>query len=222
MISRGAVLVLACAPASLVACFQELDTGAATAAAQADDASPGDLSTWELCQSPSCDGTDGTIPFLQQTPPIYLPDGGTTTDPCVDVEQASMSIRQTYCASCHGASAGAGQGGFKTVLDDTSLVSGTTTNATFPRFVVPGDPYGSYLYVAISNGQMPPAAASGATPSPAPTAADLSVLYGWIQACFPGPNSGYVNGGGFYGPGSDAGSAAGAPTPGAGSDAGVD
>ncbi len=215
MSSRVALLLLvAGVPCALGACFQELDPSVDRDAPQPssagtgpsapgplDAARPAGTTSWEICQSPSCDEPDGAIPFLQQTPAIYLPDGGTTTDPCVDVEAVSMSIRQTYCAGCHGPGTGAGQGGFDYVMDDPSLLGSTTTSATFPRFVVPGDPSHSYLYVSIASGQMPPASMAGAPANPVPTASDLSVLYGWILACCPGGDAGYVSGGGFYGPG---------------------
>jgi hypothetical protein len=224
MTSRIAPVVLACAiPWALAACFQELDPavasdppeegGVAEAAVSPPAPAPGDaassagLTSWQICQSPSCDEPNGTIPFLQQTPPIYLADGGSTTDPCVDVEALSMSIRQTYCANCHGPQTGAGQGGFNYVMDDPSLVGSTTTSTTLPHFVVPGAPYQSYLYVRIANGTMPPASMAGAPVNPVPTASDLSVLYGWILACFPDAG-GYVTGGGSYGTEGDAGAAA--------------
>jgi hypothetical protein len=225
------LLLLACAPAALGACIQEIDTNAASDPGQQGSSSPSGsaygnpsagASTWQLCGSPSCDNADGTIPFLQQTPPIYLPDGTTTNDPCVDIEGLSMTIRQAYCGNCHGTGSGAGQGGFNSVLDDKSLVSNTTKSTTSPHFVVPGDPYASYVYIRIADGTMPPASTAGGPQNPMPTAADLSVLYGWIQACVPGPNTGYVNGGGFYGPGGDGGSTAGAPSPEAGTEAGTD
>jgi hypothetical protein len=205
---RWRLLLLACLPGAGAACFQQVDSGAASDPADraGDDASASpaddlDASSWELCASPSCDDPSGTIPFMEQTPVIYLPDGASTADPCVQVESASMAVRQTYCASCHGPSTGSGQGGFNYVLDDTSLTTNMTTNATFTRFVVPGDPYSSYVYVSIANGTMPPAAIPGGPAVPVPTAADVSVLYGWIQACFAGADAGYANGGGLYGPG---------------------
>jgi hypothetical protein len=86
------------------------------------------------------------------------------------------------------------------VLDDPSLTGSVTSNATFPHFVVPGDPSHSYLYVSISTGQMPPPSMAGTPQNPVPTASDLSLLYGWIVACFSGPDAGYVTGGGFWGP----------------------
>jgi Planctomycete cytochrome C len=210
--SRAALLALACAPCALAACFQQLDQGAASdpsgqssgAEASApgpdDAASAAGLTPWQICGSPSCDETNGTIPFMQQTPVIYLPDGGSTADPCTDVEALSISIRQTYCANCHGPGTGAGQGGFNYVLDDPSLQGNATTSATFPHFVVPGDPSHSYLYVSIATALMPPPSMAGSPPNPVPTASDLSVLYGWIVACFPDAG-GYVSGGGLWGPG---------------------
>ena len=65
---------------------------------------------------------------------------------------------------------------------------------------------------------MPPTAQAGYPVIPRPSASDLSVLYGWIVACVPGPDGGggaYVNGGGSYGPGAgveddDGGASAGA------------
>ena len=145
MKATARLLVLASVLGAAGACIQQVDGGAALDpgspdASTASDPSTADASSWELCQSPSCDDLSGTIPFLSQTPVIYLPDGGSTTDPCVQVEEESAAIRQTYCASCHGASAGAGQGGFNYVLDDGQLTTNTTSSATFPRYVIPGNP----------------------------------------------------------------------------------
>jgi hypothetical protein len=158
------------------------------------------------------------IPFLEQTPPVYLPDGSTTTDPCVEVELASMTVRQTYCAACH--QAPANQGGLTFVLDDIQLasaVSQTSTDDTGAptRLVLPGDPRHSLLYASAaaglsgSTGGMPPLTLAGYPSIPRPTASDLSLLYAWITACFPGLDGGaYDLGSGDYAPGSyDAGPA---------------
>ena len=207
--STAGRLALGLAPLAVIACFQQLDTNAdsdpsvhayqaGSAQPSASSAAPSNASTWVLCGSPRCDNADGTVPFVQETPAIYLPDGTSTSDPCVQVEGESMAIRQKYCASCHGPNAGAGQGGMNYVLDDMALVSQKSTNATLPNQVTPGDPYGSNLYVRVANGTMPPVAAAGAPANPRPTAADLSVLYGWITACF-GKN-GYVSAEQKYGP----------------------
>jgi len=221
------ILLVAVTSAAVVAvgviasgCFQELDPGAASGGALAspeggDDAeSPDGYTTWEICQSPSCDSPDGDIPFLAQTPAIYLPDGGATSDPCVEVEQASMAVRQTYCAGCH--QAPASQGGFSFVLNDgqlTSAVSQTAIDdAGVPeKLVVAGDPVHSALYVSVARGLggsqtgMPPLALAGYSSIPRPTSSDVSLLYAWILACFPGAG-GYVSGGVDYAPADDGGS----------------
>jgi hypothetical protein len=202
---------------AIAGCFQELDPGAASGAGLSsvdggDDADNADaFTTWQLCQSPSCDLPSGAIPYLDQTPPIYLPDGGTTTDPCVDVEQASMTVRQTYCAQCH---EGPGaQGGLGFVLDDGMLSGALSQTATDDagqpeRLVVAGDPLHSLLYVRVAQGLsgsttgMPPVTMAGYTSIPRPTASDLSVLYAWIAACLPGTDAGfYASGGVDYAPG---------------------
>lgn len=204
-------------------CFQELDPNAATGPGLTDDdsAAPPDFdaeTSWQLCQSPSCDLPNGNIPFLAQTPLIYQADGSTTLDPCNEVWQAAMTVRQTYCASCH--QAPADQAGMNFVLDDSQLATAhsqsAVTDAGLPQpLIVPGSPRQSWLYVRVAQGMggaqggMPPLAMPGYPAIPRPSAADLSLLYGWVLACFPGTDGGaYVQGGGNYGAGSDAGAAA--------------
>ena len=221
------VLLAAASSAAVVAvgviasgCFQELDPYAASGGAlpspdAGDDAESADGSTtWEICQSPSCDSPDGDIPFLAQTPLIYLSDGGSTTDPCVEVEQASIGVRQTYCAGCH--QAPANQGGFSFVLDDGQLTSAVAQTATGDvggpqKLVVAGNPGSSMLYTSVAEGLggsttgMPPLTLAGYPVIPRPTASDVSLLYAWIIACFPGAG-GYVTGGVDYAPAEDGGS----------------
>ena len=203
------------------ACFQNLDTDAASGGDAAAPAPGGaNLTTWQLCGSPSCDSPNGTVPVLLDTPVIYLPDGSTTSNPCDEVEVESNKIRQTYCAGCH--ESPAGQGGLGFILEDSQLATAFSQTALLAdggpqRLLIPGDPYGSRLYQRVATGLgstgagMPPAPLAGAAATPRPTAADLSVLYAWIVACVPGADGGgYVNGGGSYGPGAaDAGVEAG-------------
>jgi len=225
MTSRLLLLGVSCAAVvgvGLVAtgCFQELDPYAASGGALAspggdDDAeSDGGSTTWEMCQSPSCDSPDGDIPFLTQTPPVYLSDGGLTSDPCVEVEQASMAVRQTYCAGCH--QAPANQGGLSFVLDDGQLARAVAQTATDDagapqKLVVAGNPGSSMLYTSVAEGLggsttgMPPLTLAGYSVIPRPTASDVSLLYAWIIACFPGAG-GYVTGGVDYAPAEDGGS----------------
>jgi mono/diheme cytochrome c family protein len=212
--TSSAVLLLG----AIAGCIQELDPGAASGAGLSsvdggDDAdNPDAYTTWQLCQSPACDLPSGDIPYLDQTPLIYLPDGATTTDPCDDVEQASMAVRQTYCAQCH--QAPGGQGGLGFVLDDGQLTGALSQTATDDagkpeRLVIAGDPLHSLLYARVAQGLsgstsgMPPLTLAGYTSIPRPTASDLSVLYAWIVACLPGTDGGaYSPGGGDYAPGS--------------------
>jgi hypothetical protein len=214
VLASGAAVVAACVAAA--GCLQELDTTAASGpglgAAGPDAAAALDAYTsWQICQSPSCDQPSGDIPFLETTPAIYLPDGATTTNPCDDVEQASLGLRQTYCTSCH--QSPAKQGGMDFILDDTRLVGAVSQTATDDagqplRLVVPGDPAHSWLYARVAAGAagsttgMPPPSAQSSAGISHCTAADLSVLYGWIFACVPGTDGGVYGAPGVdYAPG---------------------
>jgi mono/diheme cytochrome c family protein len=223
---RSRVVLLAVTGAAVVGvgviatgCFQELNPDAASGGALPDpearsaELPDGGESTWELCQSPSCDSIDGAIPLLTETPPVYLADAATTTDPCAQVEQASMVVRQTYCAGCH--QSPASQGGLSFVLDDSQLAAATAQSATSDagaaqKLVVAGNPLQSPLYQTVAQGLsgastgMPPVALAGYPSIPRPTASDVSILYAWIVACLPGAG-GYVSGGVDYAPAADAG-----------------
>jgi hypothetical protein len=213
-LASGAAVVAACV--AVAGCLEEIDTTAASGpglgAASTDAGAPLDAYTsWQICQSPSCDQPSGDIPFLDTTPAIYLPDGSTTTNPCDDVEQAAIGLRQTYCTSCH--ESPANQGGIDFILDDTRLVGAVSQTATDDagkslHLVVPGDPAHSWLYARVTAGLagsaagMPPPSAQGGAGISHCTAADLSVLYGWILACVPGTDGGvYDTPGVDYAPG---------------------
>jgi hypothetical protein len=213
--------------ASLAAgCIQQLDPNASNgAAAPAENLS--DLSSWQVCQSPSCDSPDGEVPVNLETPVIYLPNGQTTTSACDDVENQSLTIRQTYCAGCHEAPSALGGLGF--ILNDDQLATAFSQTAVLPdggpqRLLIPGNPYGSRLYQRVASGLsgsaagMPPTAQAGYPTIPRPTASDLSVLYAWIVRDCAEYSGGYVIGGGNYGPSGtsgagadDGGSSAGSP-----------
>ncbi|MGD0524500.1 MAG: hypothetical protein ABSE49_05135 [Polyangiaceae bacterium] len=224
---RSRVVLLAVSAAAIVGvaviatgCFQELNPDAASGGALSDPegGSPAEVpdggeTTWELCQSPSCDAIDGAVPLLTETPPVYLADAATTTDPCVQVEQASLVVRQTYCAGCH--QSPANQGGLSFVLSDTQLAAATAQSTTGDagapqKLVVAGNPLQSPLYQSVAQGLsggstgMPPVALAGYASIPRPTASDVSILYAWIVACLPGAG-GYVSGGVDYAPAEDAG-----------------
>ena len=160
------------------ACFQNLDTNASSGLTPATTATDvANLTAWQVCQSPSCDALDGDVPVLLDTPIIYLPDGGTTSDPCDEVESRSMTIRQTYCAACH--EAPASQAGLGFILDDGQLSTALSQTAVLPdggpqRLVIPGSPYGSWLYQSVAMGLsgstsgMPPTAQPGYPVIPRP------------------------------------------------------
>jgi hypothetical protein len=208
MVRGLAAACVACVPLLAGACFQKLDPSASSLAGTESSPATAPSTTWALCQAPSCDSPDGDVPLLLDTPPIYLPDGGTTATPCDQIEQQSLAIRQTYCAGCH--SSPASQAGLGFILDDARLTGALSQTAVLPdgkpqRLLVPGDPYASRLYqrVAASLGGsaagMPPVAQPGYPVIPRPSVSDVSVLYAWIAACVPGA-PGYVAGGGGYGP----------------------
>jgi hypothetical protein len=166
-----------------------------------------------LCGSPLCalgpdpNNLDGGAPIPQATgvPPIFLADGSTTTDPCVQIEAESLAIRQQSCAPCHTATPRAlCSCGLNNVMDDGFLVSTTTTNFLVDGgpglYVDPGNPGSSVIYERIANGTMPPppSTASGILGSTStafanliyPTPADLSVLGEWILNCVQGTDGG--------------------------------
>lgn len=127
------------------------------------------------------------------TPPIELPDGETTTDPCVPTAQQANDILTTNCAGCHGGgSAGARQGQppFDYVLDVDKLKAARSATVPDPideemgmRFVRPGNPESSRVWVRIATGEMPPELPIGVDPIPRPSVSDASLLYTWIRDC---------------------------------------
>jgi hypothetical protein len=208
-VRKLAVLAMTAAPLT-GACFQSLDTNAANGTGPAPAAVQG-TTTWQICQSPSCDLPNGEVPVNLTTPPVYLSDGTTTNDPCDQVRAESLQIRKTYCAGCH--ESPASMDGFSFVLDDARLATALSQTATNPdgtpqRLLVPGQPYTSRLYQRVAAGLggtaagMPPTALAGYPSIPRPSVKDVSVLYAWIQACIAGADAGgYDVGGGAYGTG---------------------
>ena len=153
----------------LTGCLQELDEGAASGG-----------------------GADEPAISLE-TPPIELPGGETTSDPCVLTVLQAKTILETNCAACHGGgSPGARQGQppFDYVLDFDRLLEARSESVPDPsdpsqgmRFVVPGDPEASRVYLRIAVGEMPPELPVDAEPLPRPSISDTSVLYAWIELC---------------------------------------
>lgn len=170
------LLFLSCAAAS--SCFQKLDSNAA--------GQPAALSS-----------SDGGIVTDLDTPPIgyFGPNGepATSADACEATTAQATTILQTYCAACHGgASAGARQGQppFDYVLDVGRLEAAVSQTVMDPvsmkpaRFLVPGDPDRSRIYMRIVRREMPPRPIDVSQQTlAAPSVSDISVLRTWITCC---------------------------------------
>ncbi len=128
-----------------------------------------------------------------ETPEIELPDGTTTTDPCVSVVQDATTILTTNCAGCHGGgTARQGTPPFDYVLDVEKLKTARSESIADPldaplgfRFLRPGDPEHSRLWRRVAGHEMPPPDTTGLPPLPRPTTSDASVLHSWIKLCVP-------------------------------------
>ena len=151
------------------------------------------------CQNLDSDAASGSLdegedpPVALDTPPIELPNGDTTADPCVLTSLQATDILTKNCSGCHGGgSPGARQGQppFDYVLDTEALKGARSASVPDPlepdkgmRFLRPGDPENSRLFVRVAGGEMPPELPIGVDPIPRPTLSDASLLYNWIQAC---------------------------------------
>jgi hypothetical protein len=120
------------------------------------------------------------------TPAIDLPDGS-TTDPCVLTTLQATEILRTNCAGCHGGGPGENRGEFDFILDFDKLKVARSKSTGMPRFVVPGFPEASRVYLRIARREMPPPQPLGLPPLPRPTVSDISVLYEWIASCLGPP-----------------------------------
>ncbi len=153
-------------------CFQELDSGAADEFAEPQERDPNAGPTTAL--------EDPTIG-------LDLDDEGLTTDdPCVKVKQDAHAVLGTYCATCHDqGDASSGVPKFDFVMDEQRLTQETwTVGAESRRFLVPGDPDSSWLYLRPLLGTMPPIQTDlRNADAPRPTISDLSVLREWITTC---------------------------------------
>jgi mono/diheme cytochrome c family protein len=157
------------------ACFQTLDT---TASSGSPVTPP---------EEPKSDAGLTTV-ILPGPPPFgfFDPNGEivTSEEPCDATRAQANAILTKNCADCHGGRTPgerAGNPPFDFVLDPVKLTSTFTQNTTPPmKFVVPGDPDHSRLYVRARLGEMPPAAQMQL---PRPTVSDISVLHHWISYC---------------------------------------
>ncbi|MDP9034495.1 MAG: hypothetical protein M3O50_06780 [Myxococcota bacterium] len=177
--------------AAMMACIQPLDRSASSSGAiSGDDASP------PLCngQQPFSLDTDptgqtiicpdgGDIPVALTPFPVFLDDGGTSTDPCDLLKERAHAIRQTYCAQCHSPAPATSLGGFDFCLDDAELLTARSKVYRDPAgnlrpMLVAGDPDNSWMYLRVGTiGDMPPLG------SPHPPPSDISVMREWISSC---------------------------------------
>jgi hypothetical protein len=205
-------------------CLQELDTGAASSSGSSvlvQDAGVGANAGGDCNANGSCTSCDagsfkqwaaGGGSFCQPiaffTPAINLVNdnqNGQATDPCIKTQQESMQIRQTYCAGCHGSGAAT----YDFVLDDKkltctpSLANKTWSDGTPKRFIVPGNPERSWLYlrarVGLADSQsvagMPPPGGAGLDAPLRPSISEIGILRAWIYCLAGSPLPGGPNSG---------------------------
>src|SRR5262245_12925683 len=162
------LILLLFAPIAGVACLHELNAGAGS----------------EF-------GVDEEDETSLDTPPIELEDGGTTDDSCEVNTAQAMEILGKSCVACHG-TPGAPTAGFDFVTNVETLKSRRVMNPAYfdPRdgllfrFLTPGEPEHSYIFVRMMTATMPPK--SGVDPRldvTYPTISDMSVIYTWIKGC---------------------------------------
>jgi hypothetical protein len=162
--------------ASLAGCFQELDAGASSGSAA-------------TLSAPPTHTVDLMTPSIGYGTPD---DAQETDDPCTATTFHAMETLRADCAPCHGGGPGQNLGvpPFDYVLDVSKLLTAVSQTVKDPvtmqpvRFLVPGDPDHSRLYVRMFKREMPPGDVVGLPPNPnRPTVSDISVMRQWISHC---------------------------------------
>jgi hypothetical protein len=187
MMNRRLHLVLAWGVSFLAtACWQQVDSNRVGEL-------PCDFGN--VCPPPDDDSIPNQID--PHYPLRYDSDGGVaaTDDDCVATQAQSMQIRTLYCAGCHSGPNPQGGPAWGFVLDDAQLVTAVWHHQPQPdqRFVIPGDPDNSAVYVRAWTGTMPPIPVSVDSPNsglPRPTISDISVLRQWILCLGAGASGG--------------------------------
>jgi hypothetical protein len=168
-----------------------------------------------------------TFSTVLETPPIEftLPDGtpSSTTDPCESMSAQVTTRLLKNCAGCHGGRTDGerrGQPPFDYVLNNEKLIAARSSSVPDPlappanqipgtvsfqgmRFLVPGDPDHSRIYVrakagvtGIDAGGMPPADVVGLPANKnRMTVSDVSLIRQWILDCVEEPEGGGGEGG---------------------------
>jgi hypothetical protein len=153
------------------------------------------------------------VPPFIITPPIDFlsPDGApaSTGDPCEATSAHATTIFLLNCAGCHGgrnAGERQGQPPFDYILDLDKLLKARSATVPDPlappenqipntpnfqgmRFIVPGDPDHSRVYLRVTLKQMPPPPIVGMPDllKSRPNVSDFSVLREWITNCLEVP-----------------------------------
>jgi hypothetical protein len=149
------------------------------------------LDTNAVIGEPFMGNTEGKAAALE-TPALELADGRIANDACEAVRLQAYEVLDRTCASCHSGDApGARQGTppFDCVLDEERMISMVSASAKDPetkkpaRFLAPGDPDHSRIYLRPLHGEMPPPDVIGLPANPRPSVSDLSVLRHWIESC---------------------------------------
>jgi hypothetical protein len=162
---------------SFAGCFQELDSGASSA------------SSATTLMKPPTHTVDLMTPSIGYGAPA---DAQETDDPCTATTFHAMETLRMACAPCHGGGPGQnlGQPPFDYVLDVGKLLAAVSSTVKDPatgqpvRFLVPGDPDHSRLYIRMFKREMPPGDVVGLPPNPnRPTVSDVSVVRQWIAHC---------------------------------------
>lgn len=114
-----------------------------------------------------------------------------TTDACEKVKHDIAAMRDAMCSGCHyqGAS-----NPLRGITDDSMLIN-VAASAQFPgqKYVVPGSPDTSLLYIRAAIRQDMPPASTIDSPLPRPTISDMSNLRAWIL-CLGAPPAGGTGG----------------------------
>jgi len=172
----GPVIWFAACAVSAAACFQEIDSGASSASST-------------TLMAPPAHTVDLMTPSIGFGTPA---DAQETDDPCTATTFHATSILRSACSACHGGGPGQnlGQPPFDYVLDVDKLLTAVSSTVKDPvtmqpvRFLVPGDPDHSRIYVRMFRREMPPGDIVGLPPNPnRPTVSDISVIRQWISHC---------------------------------------
>jgi hypothetical protein len=188
---RFLFLLILAAPAS-ASCLQKLDPNLAA----------GGALNLPAPAATACAPSDGFACHFEvrtTTTPVGLTadaDGNVVesgSDPCAKVRQDALRLLTTKCVPCHTPSTPP----LNFITDFERLITGSSPTPSYapnPRYVVPGKPEESLIYIrAAINKDMP--LQDPLAPSSGLTVSESSVLREWITSCVPGAKSATGGGG---------------------------